>query len=55
MARIDELFRYLKANSGSDLHLAATLPPHLRKHGTLQPIAGRPPLSHDELVTDSLL
>jgi twitching motility protein PilT len=38
MARIDELFRVLKAQEGSDLHLAAGQPPRLRRRGSLEPI-----------------
>ena len=33
MARIDELFHYLKEHKGSDLHLAAGLEPRIRVHG----------------------
>ena len=39
MARIDELFRYLKSQSGSDLHLAAGLRPCIRRHGELHPMS----------------
>ncbi len=51
MARIDELFHYLKENKGSDLHLAAGLEPRIRVHGVLEPVAGWPVLSHDELLS----
>jgi twitching motility protein PilT len=50
MARIDELFLYLKEKQGSDLHLAAGLEPRVRVHGALEPVAERSPLSHDELL-----
>ncbi|HSG38865.1 MAG TPA: type IV pilus twitching motility protein PilT [Thermoanaerobaculia bacterium] len=51
MARIDELFHYLKDNKGSDLHLAAGLEPRIRVHGSLAPVAGWPVLSHDDLAS----
>jgi twitching motility protein PilT len=50
MARIDELFHYLKENKGSDLHLAAGLEPRIRVHGELAAVAGWPVLSHDALL-----
>jgi twitching motility protein PilT len=40
MAAIDALFRYLKDNGGSDLHLAAGMAPHLRQHGEVKAIPG---------------
>jgi twitching motility protein PilT len=49
MARLDELLRYLKEKRGSDLHLAAGLEPRVRVHGGLEPAAGWPVLSDDEL------
>ena len=45
MARIDELFRYLKDHQGSDLHLRAGLPPRIRVHGDLVDVEGRGALS----------
>ncbi|HEX9945245.1 MAG TPA: type IV pilus twitching motility protein PilT [Thermoanaerobaculia bacterium] len=51
MARIDQLFHYLREHQGSDLHLAAGLEPRIRVHGTLEPVAGWPALSHDELLS----
>ncbi|HEX6900164.1 MAG TPA: PilT/PilU family type 4a pilus ATPase [Thermoanaerobaculia bacterium] len=51
MARIDEMFHYLKDNKGSDLHLAAGLEPRIRVHGSLAPVAGWPVLSHDDLLS----
>ncbi|MGA9572709.1 MAG: type IV pilus twitching motility protein PilT [Lysobacterales bacterium] len=53
MARIDELFRYLKSKQGSDLHLQATRTPRVRIHGRLQDVEGWEPLS-DEEVRDLL-
>ena len=46
MARIDELFRYLKDNKGSDLHIAAGVVPRIRASGSLQEIEGWPMLDH---------
>jgi len=40
MARLDELLRMLKAERGSDLHLAAGLEPRFRVHGELHSVAG---------------
>jgi twitching motility protein PilT len=51
MARIDELFRYLKDNKGSDLHLAAGLEPRIRVHGSLESVRGWPAQSHDDLMS----
>ncbi len=51
MARIDQLFHYLKENKGSDLHLAAGLEPRIRVHGSLAPVAGWPVLSHEDLLS----
>jgi twitching motility protein PilT len=42
MARIDELFRYLKQNGGSDLHLVAGLEPRIRRYGHLEAVPGWP-------------
>jgi twitching motility protein PilT len=42
MAKIDELFRYLKDKGGSDLHLGAGLTPLIRQHGELTPVEGWP-------------
>ena len=49
MARIDELFRYLKEKGGSDLHLLATLPPRVRIHGKLTDVDGWGVISNEEL------
>jgi twitching motility protein PilT len=51
MARIDELFQYLKDNKGSDLHLAAGLEPRIRVHGSLEAVRGWPVLPHGELLS----
>ena len=49
MAKIDELFRYLKEKGGSDLHLLATLPPRVRIHGKLTDVEGWGVVSDEEL------
>ena len=49
MPQIDELLRYLKANKGSDLHLAAGLEPRVRVNGELRAIENQPKLG-DEAV-----
>ena len=49
MAKIDELFRYLKENKGSDLHLLATRPPRVRINGKLADVEGWGPISDEEL------
>jgi twitching motility protein PilT len=49
MARLDELFHYLKDSKGSDLHLAAGLEPRVRRHGHLEKIPNRPVLSDADL------
>jgi twitching motility protein PilT len=49
MARIDELFRYMKEAKASDLHLAAGLPPRVRKHGSLEAIPNWDVLSDEAL------
>lgn len=51
MARIDELFHYLKDNKGSDLHMAAGLEPRIRVHGSLESVRGWPVQSHDDLMS----
>jgi twitching motility protein PilT len=40
MARLDELFKHLKENKGSDLHLVVGEPPKMRLHGTISNIPG---------------
>lgn len=49
MAKIDQFFRYLKDKGGSDLHLAAGLPPRIRRRGGLEPIEGGATLTNDAL------
>ena len=48
MARIDELFRYLIANKGSDLHLSEGQPPKIRVHGAVTPIPDQGVLAGDD-------
>jgi twitching motility protein PilT len=50
MARLHELFHYLRDNKGSDLHLAAGLEPRIRVHGSLEPVAGWPVLDNEALL-----
>ncbi|HSK77378.1 MAG TPA: type IV pilus twitching motility protein PilT [Thermoanaerobaculia bacterium] len=50
MARMHELFHYLRDNKGSDLHLAAGLEPRIRVHGSLEPVAGWPVLDNEALL-----
>ncbi len=50
MARLHELFRYLKDCGGSDLHLAAGLEPRVRRYGSLEPVAGWTTISHPDLL-----
>ncbi|HSI04215.1 MAG: type IV pilus twitching motility protein PilT [Myxococcota bacterium] len=49
MARIDQLFRYLKDKGGSDLHMAAGLAPRIRKNGSLEDVEGWPVLTDEDL------
>jgi len=51
MARIDELFHYLRDHKGSDLHLAAGLAPRIRVHGELVQVEGWPRLGHEDLLS----
>jgi twitching motility protein PilT len=53
MARLDELFHYLKDHRGSDLHLVSGLEPRIRIHGELRPVDGWPVL--DEPTAESLM
>lgn len=50
MARIDDLFRYLKDNKGSDLHIAAGQAPRIRRHGSLQDVEGWSPMGDAEVL-----
>ena len=49
MARIDQLFRYLRDSKGSDLHLAAGLEPRIRRHGHLEKVPSWPVLTDADL------
>jgi len=49
MARLDDLFRYLKDHKGSDLHLGASLEPRIRRHGHLEKVPNWPVLSDADL------
>jgi twitching motility protein PilT len=49
MARLDELFRYMKEHKASDLHLVAGLEPRVRHHGHLEPIPRWPVLTDDQV------
>jgi twitching motility protein PilT len=51
MAQLDALLGHLRRVGGSDLHLAAGLPPHARVRGTLAPIAGLAPLDGPTLLS----
>ncbi len=53
MARLDPLFKLLKDQGGSDLHLAAGMQPHMRQHGGVKPVGGWPTFS-DESLRDHL-
>jgi twitching motility protein PilT len=49
MAKLDALFKHLKAQGGSDLHLAAGMQPHMRQHGSVKPIGGWQPFTNETL------
>ena len=49
MARLDALFKILKDQGASDLHLAAGIPPHLRRHGVVAPVADWPVFTNENL------
>ena len=51
MARLDELFRYLKDHNGSDLHLVAGLEPRVRRKGGIEAVPGWGVLDDDQLHT----
>ncbi len=51
MADIDRLFRKVKDDNASDLHLLEGLPPKYRIHGTLQAIKGESVLTEESLKT----
>ena len=48
MARIDEFFRYLIANNGSDLHLSEGQAPKIRVHGAIVPIPDQAVLAGED-------
>jgi twitching motility protein PilT len=49
VAELDKLLHYLKANKGSDLHLAAGRAPRVRVHGELAEVPGWPALEDAKL------
>ena len=49
MARLDVLLSDLETKGGSDLHLAAGLPPRMRCHGALVEVAGQADLTDASL------
>jgi twitching motility protein PilT len=53
MAKIDELFRHLIANRGSDLHLSEGQPPKIRVHGAVSVIPDKAVL-HGQAFRDLL-
>ena len=44
MPKLDKYLIRIKEIDGSDLHLCTGLPPKIRVHGQLEPIAGEPPI-----------
>lgn len=52
MASLDELFKMLKDQGGSDLHLAAGMPPHMRRNGVVKPIPDLPAYTDQTLRAD---
>lgn len=49
MAKIDDLFKFLKDNGGSDLHLSSGLVPQLRRNGKVEAIPGWPEFTDESL------
>lgn len=49
MAEIDRLFKLLKENGGSDLHLSEGQPPKYRIHGRISTIEGEEILQNDQI------
>ena len=47
MAKIDALFRLMKQQGASDLHISAGAPPIFRQHGEMERL-NYPPLSHEQ-------
>jgi len=58
MARIDEIFRMVRKQGASDLHIASGSPPMLRVQGEIQPIEYAPLTAEEardlllEMMTD---
>ncbi len=48
MFDIDQALMCVIETEGSDLHLKVPAPPMIRRHGTLEPIAGTEPLTPDD-------
>ena len=46
----DRLLKEVVARDGTDLHLAAHNPPHIRVHGTLGPLDGAAPLTPQDVL-----
>ncbi|MBZ0111755.1 MAG: PilT/PilU family type 4a pilus ATPase [Thermoanaerobaculia bacterium] len=51
MARLHELFIYLRDQGGSDLHLVSGLEPRVRRNGHLEAVPGWDPLLTDDLAS----
>lgn len=49
MALIDTFFHYLVDSKGSDLHISEGQPPKVRIHGSIHPIPGCEPLTHNQM------
>ena len=50
---LDGLLRHMKQAGASDLHLSSAMPPMMRLHGDIVPIAGRPVLDADQLMREA--
>ncbi|HZS37362.1 MAG TPA: type IV pilus twitching motility protein PilT [Polyangia bacterium] len=50
MARLDELFRLMKEQGCSDLHLSTNSRPFVRRHGAVEPVVKWQPLAEAELI-----
>ena len=49
MAKIDALFKMMKEQGASDLHLSSGNPPIFRQHGEMVRLQFKP-LSHEEMI-----
>ncbi len=49
---LDALLRQMKTAGASDLHLSSAVPPMLRLHGDMVPVANRPVLEADQLLRE---